>query len=377
MDLHQRFPALSDLKSRAKKRIPHFVWEYLDSATGSEATLHRNRAAFDAVTFAPSILHGEITPTLTTNLLDQGYPLPFGIAPVGMSGLIWPDAERHLARAAARLQIPYTLSTVASQPPEPIGPLTDGQGWFQLYPPRDRDILKDMLARAKSAGFHTLVLTLDVPIASRRERQTRGGLTQPPRLTPRLLAQVALCPAWALGTLQVGMPRMRLMESYSDIKTNLPSTQHIGYMLRTSPDWDYLSVVRDLWDGPLIAKGVLRPEDTEPLEKNGVDAIWVSNHAGRQFDGAPASLTVLPAIRPSTDLPLILDSGVESGLDVLRAIALGADFVMLGRGWHYALGALGPKGPDHLADILRKDLEANMGQLGIKTLAEARSLVPL
>ena len=170
---------------------------------------------------------------------------------------------------------------------------------------------------------------------------------------------------------------MRLMESYSDIKTNLPSTQHIGYLLRTSPDWDYLSVVRDLWDGPLIAKGVLRPGDTEPLEKKGVDAIWVSNHAGRQFDGAPASLTVLPAIRASTDLPLILDSGAESGLDVLRAIALGADFVMLGRGWHYALGALGPKGPDHLADILRKDLEANMGQLGIKTLAEARSLVPL
>ncbi|MDH5452385.1 MAG: alpha-hydroxy-acid oxidizing protein [Paracoccaceae bacterium] len=375
MDLHTRYPALSDLKARARTRIPHFVWEYLDSATGTEATLRRNRSQLDEVLFRPSILHGEFAPDLGATLFGQTYPLPFGVAPVGMSGLIWPDAERLLARAAAQADLPYALSTVASQTPEFVGPSLGKHGWFQMYPPRDPEIRADMMKRARAAGFSTLILTVDVPVASRRERQTRSGLTQPPRLTPRLMAQVMRCPAWALGTAQMGMPRMRLMDGYAENKVSLSSTAHIGYLLRTSPDWSYVKMLREEWKGPLIVKGVTRPEDVTRLEAEGVDAIWVSNHAGRQFDAGPATIESLPAVRAATKLPVIFDSGIEGGLDILRALALGADFVMLGRAWHYALGALGTAGPAHLIDILKKDLEANMGQLGTKTLAELRDAV--
>lgn len=372
MDLHATYPALSDLRSRAQSRLPKFVWEYLDSATGTEATKHRNRAALDRVGLMPSVLHGEFTPDLSVNLMGQKLPLPFGMSPLGMSGLIWPDAEAHLARAADRAGIPFGLSTVAATCPEDVAPHLGAHGWFQLYPPRDPEIRTDMLARAKAAGFTTLVLTVDVPVASRRERQTRSGLTSPPKLTPRLMAQVAMRPAWAMGMARRGLPHMKMLDKYTDgtATANLPPTAHVGYLLRTAPDWDYLHWLRDHWQGPLVIKGVLRPEDATKMEKAGADAIWVSNHAGRQFDAAPASAEALPAIRAATKLPVIFDSGVESGLDILRAFALGADFVMLGRAFHFALAALGPRGVDHLIDVLARDLTANMGQLGAQNLRD-------
>ena len=367
---HAKFPAISDLKAQARRRIPHFVWEYLDSGTGSEATLRRNRTKLDDILFQPSILHGEFTPDLSTTFLGRDYPLPIGIAPVGMSGLIWPGAEQMLARTAAREGIPYTISTVATQTPEDVAAHHGGQGWFQIYPPRDAKIRADMLKRAKDAGFSTLVMTVDVPVASRRERQTRGGLQQPPKLTGRLALQAAMCPAWLNGIRQTGMPRMKLMDSYADQKTALPSNQHVGYILRTSPDWAYIDHLRAEWDGPLIVKGVLDAKDAPKLADKGVDAIWISNHAGRQFDAAPATIEALPAIRAATDLPIIFDSGVESGLDVMRAVALGANFVMLGRAFHYGLGAMGEPGAAHVLDILRQDMVANMGQIGAKALGD-------
>jgi len=373
MDPFAKYPAISDLRARAKRRIPHFVWEYLDSGTGTEQTLRRNRAKLDEVLLMPSVLHGEFEPDLSTTFLGQTLPLPFGIAPIGMSGLIWPDAERLLAKASAQDNIPYTLSTVTTQVPERVGPHTGEHAWFQFYPPRDPDIRADMLKRAKASGFSTLVVTLDVPVASRRERQTRGGLTQPPRLTPRLALQAARCPVWLNGIRKTGMPTMKLVDDYAEQKTRLPSNQHVGYLLRTSPDWDYLKAVRDAWDGPMIVKGILDPEDPPKLEAFGADGIWVSNHAGRQFDAAPATIEQLPAIRAATKLPIVSDSGIESGLDVLRAIALGADFVMLGRAFHYGLGAMGADGPAHVVDILRKDMISCMGQLGTHRLADLKA----
>lgn len=378
MDLHGKYPGVMDLKWRAQRRLPKFVWEYLDSGTGVEATKSRNRAALDRVGFMPSILHGPQTVDLSYDVLGTRFPLPIGIAPVGMSGLVWPDAEGHLARAAATAGIPYSMSTVATQSPEDIAPHLGPHAWFQMYPPKDVEIRRDMLARARDAGFNALILTVDVPVASRRERQTRSGLTTPPKLTPRLLAQVATRPAWALATAQRGLPHMRTLDKYvSGTGAGLPSTAHVGYLLRTSPDWDYARWLRDNWDGPFLIKGVLRPEDAEPLEQLGADAIWISNHAGRQFDGSPATAEALPLIRAATRLPIIFDSGVESGLDILRAISLGADFVMLGRAFHFALAALGPTGPAHLIDILAKDMTANMGQLGAATLKDLPPPIPL
>ena len=365
MDLHSRYPSIADLKARARRRIPPFVWAYLDSATGVEATLHRNRAMLDRVLFDPSILDGEVAADLKTDFLGQSYSAPFGMAPVGMSGLMWPDAEFLLAQAAKKLRLPYSISTVATKTPEEMARHIDGNGWFQLYPPREEDIRRDMLARARDAGFDVLVLTVDVPVASRREKQVRGGLTNPPRLTPRLAAQVATRPAWAAGMLaRWPLPHMATLDKYTGGSMPLSSIAHIGYLLRTAPDWAYVDWLRANWEGKLVVKGVMRAADAPRLEAAGVDALWVSNHAGRQFDGARSSIEVLPEIRAATSLPLIFDSGIEGGLDILRAIALGADFVMLGRAWHFALAALGRDGPAHLADMLSKDLVANLGQLG-------------
>ena len=373
MDYHSKFPAVSDLKKQAQKRIPHFVWEYLDSGTGLEKTRKRNRAKLDEVMFYPSVLHGDIKPNLKTNILNHEYGLPFGIAPVGMSGLIWPNAEKILAKTAAGSNIPYTLSTVASQSPEDLAPHIDKNAWFQLYPPRDAEILDDILKRVENSGFTTLVLTVDVPDASRREKQIRGGLTHPPRLTGRLGLQAISKPVWLANTLRNGIPKMKLMQSYSNERKSLSSTAHIGYLLRTSPDINYLRNLRKKWKGNLVVKGVMRAEDARSLEQEGVNAIWVSNHAGRQFDGTYSSIEVLPKIRKVTKLPIIFDSGVEGGLDILRALSSGADFVMMGGAWHYSLGAMGTKGPNHLIDILTKDLIANMGQLGLQDISDLKN----
>ncbi len=370
MNLHSKYPAISDLKTRAQRRIPHFVWEYLDSATGDEATLHRNRSELDKVLLRPSILHGEFTPDLSATLLGKSYPLPIGIAPVGMSGLIWPGAEAMLARTARAENIPFCLSTMAAQTPEDVSPYLGEDAWFQLYPPRDRQILHDMLDRATKAGFNTIILTVDVPVASRRERQTRGGLTNPPTIKPRMVFDLAQRLAWLNGIRKTGMPRPKLMEGYSENRSALPSNAHIGYLMRTSPDWEYFKQLRDIWKGNLIVKGVARAEDAARLTDEGADALWVSNHAGRQFAAGPATIKSLPEVRAATPLPVIFDSGIEGGLDVLRAFALGADFVMLGRAFHYGLGALGEPGAAHVLDILRQDMIANMGQLGARTLAE-------
>ena len=379
MDTNSKYPAISDLRSKARKRIPHFAWEYLDSATGDESTVHRNRSALDAVHFVPRGLRGEIAPELATSFLGQTYSAPFGIAPVGMSGLMWPGAEKALASFASEAKIPYCMSTVATTTPEDVAHHLGDMGWFQMYPPRDEAIRNDMLKRIKNAGFTTLVVTIDVPSQSRRERQIRGGLVQPPRLTPRILAQVARCPEWAIRTALNGKPRMKMIESYGkavmESVASLPSNNHVGYLLRTAPDHEYIKILRDNWDGPLIVKGVMCPDDAVPLEGLGVDAAWVSNHAGRQFAGSPGAIDMLPAVRAATRLPLIFDSGIEGGLDMLRALALGADFVMLGRAWHYALGAIGADGPKHLYDILMDDLTSNMIQIAATKLDDLPNLL--
>ncbi|CAN0233178.1 unnamed protein product, partial [Chrysoparadoxa australica] len=234
---HSRYLTIADLRRAARRRVPHFAWAYLDSATGTEASARRNRTALDNVLFTPSILHGEVTPDLSVELFGQTHPLPFGVAPVGQSGLLWPGAERLLAQEATKAGLPYALSTVANATPEEIGPETGGKGWFQLYPPRDVDMRRDMLARAKASGFKVLVLTVDVPVASRREKQVKGGLVQPPRITPRIALQCAMRPAWSLARMRAGMPRMKTLDKYSQDNAPRDPTAHIGYLLRTAPDW--------------------------------------------------------------------------------------------------------------------------------------------
>lgn len=373
MTLDMTHPSVADLKRRAKRRVPKFVWEYLDSGTGDDTARDRNRAALDAVTFKTGILKGPQETNLETHFLGETWGLPVGVAPVGMSGLIWPGGETTIAKAATAAGVPYCLSTVAATTPEAVGPHTGGRGWFQLYPPGDADIRRDMLARAWDAGFRTLVLTADVAVASRRERLRRAGISNPMRMTPRVIVDAALHPAWALATLKSGIPRLETLEKYAEVDSARPGTAHIGYQLRCVPDQEYLKALRDEWQGNLVVKGVMTPEDAAPLSHLGVDAIWVSNHGGRQFDGAGAGLEALEKIR--ADLPdakLIYDGGIASGTDILRAIALGADFTFVGRAPHYGLGAFGATGVAHIFDIFKASIEADLGQMALSRPVEVR-----
>ena len=374
-NLLNRYPSIEDLRRRAKGRIPHFAWEYIDSGTGADECVQRNRAALQAITLVPEFMKGAFEPQLATRLFDIDYAVPFGVSPVGLTALMWPRAERILARAAADHRFPYTLSTAATEAPETIGPLSDGMGWFQLYPPRRPDIRRDLIGRARDAGFTTLLVTADVPVASRRERQVRAGVVVPPKITPRMLYRCMVRPAWSWATLVAGSPRFRGLEKYIDGSDMRDMLTFIGQELGGSLDWAYLEAVRQEWDGPLVLKGILTTAEAERAVEMGFDGIMVSNHGGRQFDGAPAAIDVLPAIAQAVGqrAAILFDSGVRGGLDIARALALGAHFVLLGRAFMYGVAALGRRGGDHVAELLKADLINNMVQLGCATLAELRN----
>lgn len=372
MTLDLDYPTLADLRRRARRRMPYFAWEYLDSGTGEDMALRRSREALDNVVLAPAIAKGRTVPDLSTRFLGHDYARPFGVSPVGMTGLFWPRAEFLLADNATRVGLPFGLSTVAAQSPEDLAPHIADNGWFQLYPPADVEHCDDLVQRAQDAGFHTLILTVDVPGPSRRERQRRSGLTTPPRITPRLFSHAMIRPMWSLGMLRHGIPSVRALEKY--VSSHRPSA-HVGLAPHSAPDPALIEKLRRQWKGPMVAKGVLLPEDALALRELGVDAAWVSNHGGRQFDGGPGSATALPAIRAAVgpDYPLIYDGAVASGLDVLRAIALGADMVMLGRAWLWGVAALGAEGAAHVTHVLSEDIISCMVQMGITRPAEVRS----
>lgn len=367
-----RYPAVADLRLKARRRMPHFAWEYLDSGTGAEDCVARNEAAFRKVIMTPKFMQGRFEPDLRHELFGIEYAAPFGIAPVGMTGLMWPGIEKILAATAASYRIPLSLSTFATETPETIGDICGDMGWFQLYPPRKAELRRAWLERARDCGYTALLVTADVPIGSRRERQRRAGVTVPPRITPRMLYHCALRPAWTLATLRHGQPRFRGLEKYVDAADMQYLLDYIGQEFGGTLDWDYLRAVRDEWHGPVLVKGVLDVEQAQKAAAIGLDGVVVSNHGGRQFDAAPAALDVLPAIRAALgdDFKIVFDSGVRSGLDVARALALGADFVLLGRAFIYGVAALGRSGGDHVADILFDDLSNNMIQLGCRRLGE-------
>ena len=375
--LDDRYPAIADLETRAKKRIPTFAWEYLASATGDEATLHRNSDRLREVVFVPKLLKGAFAPVLETELFGVRYAAPIGIAPVGMPGLTWPDADALLARSAAEKRIPFTLSTVGTETPERIGPLCDGMGWFQLYPPREEALRRDLLDRAADSAFSTLVVTADVPAPSRRERQRKAQVRVPPVIGPRLVAQAVRHPAWTLAVLRHGLPRFRTLEKYLDAATLKNTAGFVGASLGGTLSFDYLAELRREWQGNLVVKGILDPDDAQRCVDLGADAIQVSNHGGRQLEASPAAIEALPTIvdRLGGTVPVLFDSGIRSGADVARALGLGADFVFCGRAFQFGVGALGPAGPGHVFEILRDGLENVMIQTGCGDISDLRARV--
>lgn len=377
LELLENYPALADLEKLAQNRMPRFAWEYLDSGTGDDRAMKRNRDALDLTSISPRVMRPLGHVDASCELFGQKYDLPFGIAPIGMSGMLWPRSEEILAAAAVSANIPYCLSTVACETPENIGAIAGRNAWFQLYSFRNDSLNMDLVSRAQESGFSTLMITLDVPWPSMRERQRRAGLRVPPKITPGFVADVVSHPYWAVSTFRRGKPAFRTLEKY--LEGN--EMQNVGqFVTREGMGgnlvWADIQRFREIWNGPIVLKGIMAAEDAELAVKAGVDAIVVSNHGGRQFDGAPAAIEALPQIvkKVKGRIGILFDGGVRSGLDIIRALALGADFVFLGRPFMHAVAALGEKGAGHAVYILKTDIETNMRQLGVPDTASIRQL---
>jgi L-lactate dehydrogenase (cytochrome) len=380
MTLMDRYPALTDLRARARRRAPRIAWEYLDSGTGAEEALERTTAAFSRVTLTPRFFNGPRAPVLTTTALGREWAAPFALAPVGMQGMMWPGAELMLARAAREADIPYCLSTFSAASIEDVGAVAGPNGWFQLYPPEDSEIRCDLIDRAAAAGFSTLVVTVDVPWQSRRERQRRAGVGLPPAITPRLIWDVATHPAWALATLRMGRPRFASLLKYMEAEGGTDMADFVARRVRPTVTLPVMREIRARWPGKLAVKGIMAVEDADIAVDAGADCVMVSNHGGRQIDAVPAALDVLPEIaeRCRGKAEVVYDSGVRGGGDVLRALALGADMAMLGRSMMWGPMALGEVGAAHGIEIVRDEIDNVMRQLGCARLAEVRErLQPL
>lgn len=334
------------------------IFDYIDGAAGRETGAARNRAALDALEVRPRILRDVSRRSLACPLFGATAERPFGIAPMGMCNLSAPGADMMLARLAARYKVPHGVSTVASTPMEKILEVAEGHAWFQLYFSGDGTGSFKLVERAKTAGYQTLVLTVDVPEVGRRPRELRHGFKMPFVIGPRQFVDFALHPRWSLTQLAAGKPQMANfeMDGYDFDRTES----------RAQATWDTLARLRDLWPGRLVVKGVLDVDDARDLKKAGVDAIQVSSHGSRQLESAPPPITMLPLIREAVgpDFPLFYDSGLRSGEDVLKAFNAGADFAFFGRSLQFAMAAAGEDGLHRLWDVFSDELSSALAQSG-------------
>lgn len=361
----ERFASINMMEAAAHRRIPRFIHDFMMGGIDRDVGVARNRDTLDAVQLMPRYLDETPRPDLSTMFLGQKLGAPFGAAPVGLAGLIWPHAEQHIARAAVAQGLPVGLSSYANASIEEIGAIAGRLMWFQLYPLADESIEEDLLARFAAIGGEVLLVTVDIPGPTRRERDIANGLSVPPRLGLRVLAQCAARPAWSLGAVRAGVPQFKTLARYrSEGGESLATLSYDSLAVPLSPA--RLQRYRDLWKGKLVIKGVLSQRDAEIAADCGADAIVVSNHGGRQLDAAPSALEMLPEIRRAVGarLDIIADGGVRSGLDIARMMAKGADFVLLGRALALAVAAMGQEGPAHALHILTEELRCALIQLG-------------
>ena len=357
------FASLDDAIAQAKRKLPGLIFDFIEGAAGLETAATENKTAFAEIKLQPRILQEVSKRSLDKKILGQTYALPFGVSPMGMCNLIHPDADKLIARASAVRDIPVCLSTAGSTSIEKFATLAGASAaknaWFQLYV-QSHEQAMDMVERAEKSDYETLMLTLDMPQISRRVRDIRNGFEVPFRIGPGQFLDFAMHPAWSINRLMNGVPGPVNFELSGDGKPFDRSAQ------RTGSDIGFLRKLRERWKGNLIIKGVMCTEDALLVQKEGVDGILVSNHGGRQLDASPPAISVLSHIRAAVgpDFPILFDSGIRSGEDVVKALALGADFVMLGRPILFALGANGSRGLDSLFDIFRADIDTILAQIG-------------
>ncbi len=377
--LRRRFPTIDDLRARGRWRVPRFAFDFVDGGANDETCVARNVAAFRAVELLPRYCIDTKGASTEVELFGARYAAPIGIAPMGSPGLMWPGAEEYLAHAAQRARIPYVLATPANAAIERIAEIAPDVFWFQLYrfPFNDHAITFDLVRRADAAGARVLVPTVDSAGKSKRPRDIRNGVAVPFPITVKTVWQVATSPAWALSLLKHGMPRTENLVPYAGPDPTQVSTART-MQLRSggSHTWDELARLRERWKRAFVVKGILHPQDAERAVALGADGIIVSNHGGRHFDGAPASIDVLPAIVAAVGsrATVMIDSGIRSGLDVVRALALGAKAGFTGRPFVYGLAALGPVGATHVVDLFFDEIRTEFIHTGVRSVAEAAAI---
>lgn len=366
----------SDYREAARRRLPPFLFHYIDGGAYAEHTLKRNVEDLSDLALRQRVLKSVGEVDLATSLFDEPLAMPVVLAPVGLTGMYARRGEVQAARAAARKGIPLTLSTVSVCPIEEVQRAVDRPLWFQLYVLRDRGFMKSVLERAWAAGIRKLVFTVDMPVPGARYRDAHSGMSGP-RAPFRRILQAVTHPAWAFDVGLFGRPHdLGNVSVYRGAKTNL--ADYVGWLGQNfdpSIGWQDLQWIRDFWKGPMIIKGILDPEDARDAVRFGADGIIVSNHGGRQLDGVLSSVRALPAIAEAVkgDLTILADSGVRSGLDVVRMIAQGADGVLIGRAFVYALAAAGGAGVENLLDLFAKEMRVAMTLTGARNIKEISS----
>ncbi len=366
LKINTAYPSVIDLRERAMKKIPKFAFEYLDGGCNEDINLHKNTAEIREIELLPEYLSKHTESSMKTELFGHTYDAPFGIAPIGLQGLMWPNAPEILAKAAFEHKIPFILSTVTTSSIERISEITEGQAWFQLYHPTEDKVRNDIIKRATEAECPVLVILSDVPTFGFRPRDIRNGLAMPPKMSVKNIIQVFGRPHWALQTLKYGQPNFETLKPY--MPKGLDLKQLGEFMDQTFSgrlNEEKIKPIRDMWKGKLVLKGVANEADMDKAIKLGIDGVIVSNHGGRQLDAGESSIKPLGRIaeKYGDQVTVMMDSGLRSGSDIARAMAAGAAFTFMGRSFMYGVSALGKEGGDHTISLLKTELQQIMEQL--------------
>ncbi|MEO8316215.1 MAG: alpha-hydroxy acid oxidase, partial [Pseudomonadota bacterium] len=358
--------SIADLRELAQRRMPRGIFEYVDRGSYDELTLQRNRSDFDAIKFRQRVLIDVSRQTLARDILGRPATMPLVLAPAGMAGMVHGNGEIHAARAAAAFGVPFCLSTVSICSMEDVRASTRAPFWFQLYVMKDRGYTTELIDRASAAGCPVLMMTVDIPVGALRRRDAKNGLSVPPRLTLRNAVNMASRPRWAWSILTGKRREFGNLSAAVARAGSMPFAQWVASQFDSSVTWDDLAKIRAHWKGKLIIKGIMDADDARQAVALGADALVVSNHGGRQLDGAPSTISVLPRIVDAVQgrCEVMLDSGIRSGQDVLKAMALGANATLVGRAWLYGLGAMGEAGVSSALQIMSREMQVSMALTG-------------